>query len=276
MARIRSVHPGICEDEALASVSASAERTLVRLWTHLDDDGRCENRLKLLKARLYPEHDDIDTALIEADLKELESVSLILFYEVDGKQYISAKPEAWAKYQKPRHPSPSRFPAPPQSDGEPPKDIPEAPEAYGERSQGVGVGVGDGVGEGDGGAPSALPFDTFWNNYPTRNGIKGSKKNAQAVWRSLKPADRDVAVAALPVYAEAANGFPKDAERYLRHRIWEGLDPSQVGARAGPSRPDRFAEMGRNLQNRIDRAREEGSHGSTGAALDPPSRRLPA
>jgi hypothetical protein len=112
MARIRSVHPDLCVDETLAGVSAGAERTFVRLWPHLDDDGRARDDARLLKAALYPLHDEITSVHVDADLDELAQAGLVLRYVVDGKRFLSAKPETWKRYQKPRHRYESNFPSP--------------------------------------------------------------------------------------------------------------------------------------------------------------------
>lgn len=69
-------------------------------------------------------------------------------------------------------------------------------------------------------------FAEFWKQYPTRSngGSKGSRKNALAVWKRLSPEKRSLALSSLPIYAKAKNGYPKDAERYLRSEEWEGLE----------------------------------------------------
>lgn len=130
MPRIRSIHPDICDDEVLADVSAYAERTFLRLWTHLDDKGRGIDNAKLWKGKLYPLHDDVTSDRVERDLAELTARGLLIRYEVEGKRYLCAKPSAWAKYQRPQHPTPSRLP-------EPSVDL-MSPQAGG-----VGSGVGE-------------------------------------------------------------------------------------------------------------------------------------
>lgn len=110
MARIRSVHPDICLDEVLCEVSARAERTFVRLWTHLDDAGRCVDNPKLIKAALYPLHDDMTAAEVDTDLWELIAHGLLLRYEADGKKVLAAKPTSWGERQRPKHPTPSKLP----------------------------------------------------------------------------------------------------------------------------------------------------------------------
>ena len=177
MPRIRSVHPDICQDEALVDVSARAERTFVRLWTHLDDEGRCIDHPKLIKAALYPLHDDMTAAEVDADLWELVRHGLLMRYEAEGKKVLCAKPAAWKQRQKPKHPTPSKLPAPPDSYTPPPEPqgedsppgspnggsatphlpqaFPRSGEDYPESLHGDGVGEGVGVGEGEG--ESRLP-----------------------------------------------------------------------------------------------------------------------
>jgi len=112
MPRIRSVHPDLHRDKTLAQVSASAERTFVRLWCHLDDEGRGEDDPDLLKADLYPRHRDMDADAINRDLDELASFGLVVRYVVDGEPLLCCKPETWAKYQKPQKKQDSDRPGP--------------------------------------------------------------------------------------------------------------------------------------------------------------------
>lgn len=133
MPRIRSIHPDICDDEVLAAVTAYAERTFLRLWTHLDDKGRGPDNPKLLKGKLYPLHDDVTSDRVERDLSELAACGLLIRYEVEGRRYLCAKPAAWAKYQKPQHPTPSKLPGPHEASGDLTKPHPG----------GVGSGVGE-------------------------------------------------------------------------------------------------------------------------------------
>lgn len=71
-------------------------------------------------------------------------------------------------------------------------------------------------------------FEKFWSDYPSRRGSKGSKKNAYAAWRRLSAAKREQAMTALPAYREVAGEYPRDAERYLKHELWEGIDLSTI------------------------------------------------
>lgn len=124
MAKIRSVHPEICWDDRLAEVSASAERTFVRLWVHLDDEGRHLDEPRVIKGAIYPIHDDVRVADVVADLDELANAGLLIRYEVDGRRYLTTKPAAWSRMQKPRWRSDSKLPPPPDT-----SDIRPTPDA---------------------------------------------------------------------------------------------------------------------------------------------------
>lgn len=116
MPRIRSVHPAICTDEGLAGLPASTERLFVRLWTHLDDDGRCAEHHKILKAALFPLNDDYTVEHLSADLDLLVERGQLIRYEKAGKSYLSAKPDRWLEWQKPRRKIDSKLPAPTRAD----------------------------------------------------------------------------------------------------------------------------------------------------------------
>lgn len=110
MARIRSVHPDICESIPLADISASAERTFVRLWTACDDEGRAKADPRILKAKLYPVHSRMSITAVDRDLAELETAGLIVRYCPNGTPLLQVC--SWDEYQHPNRPTPSKFPAP--------------------------------------------------------------------------------------------------------------------------------------------------------------------
>lgn len=218
MPRIRSVHPHICVSDTMASLSAELERTFTRLWTHCDDAGRCEDRPKIIKAAIYPLHDEITPETLDKELAALTDANLLIRYEVDGRKYIAVT--SWDEYQHPQRAKPSVYPPPPGTVDE-----------SSATSNGLERERENGVGEGERNASSL--FEIFWKQYPTRKGSKGSKKNAETAWKRLSQAKRAAALEALPNYARSADGFPKDAERYLRGEVWEGL----VSAPSGPELP---------------------------------------
>lgn len=109
MARIRSIHPDACDSEKLAQLSHAAERLFWRFQTHCDDDGRCDDNVRLIAAKCVPLL-DWDHALVDGLLDELEQVGLLVRYEVAGKRYVQVA--QWDRFQKPRKPQRGKRPAP--------------------------------------------------------------------------------------------------------------------------------------------------------------------
>lgn len=77
---------------------------------------------------------------------------------------------------------------------------------------------------------TGVTFEAFWSSYPRRNGQRAGKVAAQREWSRLKPCERNEASAGLPLYAKAKGEFPEDAERYLKHRRWVGLEERSHGS----------------------------------------------
>lgn len=71
---------------------------------------------------------------------------------------------------------------------------------------------------------SAEVFEHFWASYPKRAGAKVGKAAAKKQWLKLKPSERIGAVDGLIAYSVAKGAYPEDAERYLRHKRWVGLE----------------------------------------------------
>lgn len=136
MARIRSIHPEACTSATLAKLSASGERTFWRLLTHCDDYGKCQDRVRIIWAALYPEHEEMGPAEVERDLTELAAVGLIRRYEVDGGRFICVP--SWAEFQHPQKPRQSKFPDPPEPSGTRPVAVSDV-YATGTEIDGTGV-----------------------------------------------------------------------------------------------------------------------------------------
>lgn len=134
MARIRSVWPGICQSEDMATLPATLERTYVRLWTHCDDEGRAVDNPRLIKAAIYPLLDEQTWQVIDAELAQLEGRGFIARYEVEGLRYLSVL--SWGKYQKPQKKLDSKFPPLPDDYAKPTVALPEA------SSNGKGLDLG--------------------------------------------------------------------------------------------------------------------------------------
>lgn len=154
MPRIRSVHPDICVSDTLADLPAELERTFVRLWTHCDDEGRCKDSPKLIKAALYPLHDDMTWERLDGELDSLADKGLIVRYVAGRDRYLAVR--SWGEYQHPQRPKASIIPPPEASS--PTEPSPTSPPTTREESRnrtrhvrdesrtGEGVGEGEGVG----------------------------------------------------------------------------------------------------------------------------------
>lgn len=116
MARIRTIKPELFTSESLASVSLTAERTFVGLFTQADDHGRHRDHPAIIAGLLWPlrpEHTPVD---VENDLQQLADADLLCRYTAqDGKRYLHIV--TWHAHQKINRPSPSRLPACPTHDG---------------------------------------------------------------------------------------------------------------------------------------------------------------
>ncbi|MFE2867227.1 hypothetical protein [Embleya sp. NPDC059259] len=115
MARIRTIKPELFSSESLASVSVTAERTFVGLFTQADDHGRHRDHAAIIAGVLWPlrpEHTPLD---VENDLQQLAEAGLLCRYTTpDGKRYLHIV--TWHEHQKINRPSASRLPACPDHD----------------------------------------------------------------------------------------------------------------------------------------------------------------
>lgn len=213
MPRIRSVKPEYWTDGKVVGLPLAARLLFIGAWNfarcdhgHLDDDAES------LKLRVLPADDVNARELLDAIIES----GLMDRYEIDGRKFLHIR--RFEDHQKVETRWNSRCPYCPLHNS---ANLAETPAT----TPGKGLGRG---GEGLG-RVSNKAFEKLWASYPTRNGTKGSKKNALAVWRGLSEAKRTQALTALPTYARAVGSYPKDAERYLRGEMWEGLDASKIG-----------------------------------------------
>lgn len=238
------MHPDICIDEVLAETSASAERTFVRLWTWLDDQGRGRDNPKLIKAALYPLDDRMTVERVEEDLAELAMRKLLCRYAEDGRSYLSAKPDAWARWQRPQHPSPSKFPAPPACYARTHEDERKPHEDERRPHPVVVVGVGEGEvvsGPSAPDEPFGADFSACWSEYPRREGRKAALRAYQARRRAgVSHADL---LRATRNYARAVEGVEGQYVKlgstfYGRDDHWaEWVDDRKIPAHSAKAEP---------------------------------------
>jgi hypothetical protein len=88
-------------------VSAHAEMTWMRLCLTVDDFGRCEARLSVLRPKLFPLRlETVREADLQRWLAECEKAGLIRFYTGDGKQYLQVMRWERGRAQSSRCPEP--------------------------------------------------------------------------------------------------------------------------------------------------------------------------
>ena len=141
MARIRSVHPDICISETMATLPAALERTFVRLWTYCDDEGRCPDNTRLIKAAIYPLHDEMGHETVDRELTDLADRGLIVRYTSGGVAVIQVV--SWSEYQHPQRPRDSTLPAPDKTARVHVRDGSRTKHELYPSGEGEGEGVGD-------------------------------------------------------------------------------------------------------------------------------------
>lgn len=220
MARIRSVHPDICVSETMAGLCAELERTFVRLWTHCDDEGRCKDNPRLIKAAIYPLHDKVDVAVLDAELDELWAAGILVRYEVAGDRFIQVT--SWSEFQKPQRPTPSKYPPPPNPSALPQRKVAEE---YASDTRGLHAGVE--VGEGVGASPPATdgderdPFDAWWQEFPRKTGKVDARKAFVAALKAGASVDQLVEAARnVALRPDEYQPHPTTVLRAERWRDW--------------------------------------------------------
>lgn len=225
MPRIRSIKPEFFKSETIDNLSLSAQRTFIGLWCYCDDEGRGKDDARLVKAEVWPLSETHPPKKVERDLAEIEEAGLIIRYEVDEVRYLQVK--NWSEHQKVSHPRASIFPSVPDGYVKPPEDVRKSPGRKGKEGKGTGNRFRD------------EEFEKFWKAYPARRGVKSGKKQAAAEWAKLDPDQQERAHRAVANYRRVCdNGdtLAKDAERFLRHEVFE--DWLDVVATSDAPRPE--------------------------------------
>lgn len=234
MARIRSIKPEFWTSETIARLDLLDRLLFIGLWNYADDEGRGKDNPALVRATVFPLDESVTLQRVHEGLRSLQSAGLIVRYMHDGKNVLAIT--NWLEHQRVSHPTPSKFPAPDQAQEyveNPPEDLaspPEAlvPEGNRERNREQGKELSPSQ-------PSVDDtFEEFWQAYPRRGGVRAGKAAAQKQWSKLKLDDRLLAMSGLPLYTAAKGEYPEDAERYLKHRRWVGLEPAVTATRVDP------------------------------------------
>jgi len=84
----RYLKPGICDSKHINELSAEAERLYYRLLVNVDDFGRLDARLPIIKSRCFPLKDTLPLVDVEEWLKELVLNSLAYVYKCMDDPYL--------------------------------------------------------------------------------------------------------------------------------------------------------------------------------------------
>lgn len=112
----RILKESICVSDSIDRLSWFEEVVFYRLIVNCDDYGRFDGRIVVIKNRLFPLRERIDTDELRRALEHLEALGMLVRYQADGKPYLYLT--AWRSHQKIRTKR-SKYPAPAgMSDGD--------------------------------------------------------------------------------------------------------------------------------------------------------------
>lgn len=172
MARIRTIKPEFPQSETVGKLSRDARLLFIQIWTIVDDAGRARAASRMLASLLYP-YDDDAGSMIDGWLDELERMSCIRRYEVDGSQYLEIV--KWLDHQKIDRPTPSRLPEYREPSPKPREESRALAADLGPRT--VDQDHSRSVAKAT--RPDASRFEEFWLAYPRRDGPNPRKPAEQ-------------------------------------------------------------------------------------------------
>jgi hypothetical protein len=110
MARIRSIKPEVRKSRTVTSWPRDVRLTWVFLWCYLDDEGRGEDDMGLIKAELFPRDKDVSESKLDGWLWVIANSKEppLCRYTVDGLDFLHAV--NWGSHQRINRPGPSKCP----------------------------------------------------------------------------------------------------------------------------------------------------------------------
>ena len=105
----RILRESICTSPSLEGLTWFEEVCFYRLIVQCDDFGRMDGRVLVLKSRLFPLREDVDTAMLQTAIQRLAQADLVVLYERDGFPYLQLK--TWDVHQRVRNRR-SKYPSP--------------------------------------------------------------------------------------------------------------------------------------------------------------------
>ena len=232
----RLINESIRTSDQINDLSWFEECFFFRLITAVDDFGRYDARPQVLKAALFPLKDDLTTKTVSAALETLATMGLVGLYEVDGKPYLYLP--TWAQHQRIRNKR-SKYPEPVTCQqsaancGELPQNaarIQSNPiriqsESNPNPIQGAGAPaeLADFIVENI----DEIPFNTFWEMYPRKEGKEYAMKAFSAAM--IAGIDPETIIAGLRRVIELQwSKLPEEdecyipkPEKWIRGKCWE-------------------------------------------------------
>lgn len=84
----RFLKPGITNSEKWNTCGWMAQSFYIRLLTLVDDFGRYESHLSMLRGHAFAMRDDVKAEKMEELCRELSDKDLVIFFECNGKQFL--------------------------------------------------------------------------------------------------------------------------------------------------------------------------------------------
>lgn len=109
----RLIKESICTSEKINCLSDFHFRMWAYLITYVDDYGRGDGRIAIIKGRCFPLRDDVTTQNIRDGLKILADAGCIILYQVKGEPFLCFP--NWDRHQTVRNKK-SKYPSPDDAD----------------------------------------------------------------------------------------------------------------------------------------------------------------
>lgn len=106
----RILRESICTSPTIEGLTWFEEVCFYRLLVHCDDYGRMEARPAVLRSRLFPLREDVESTQVRDAVDRLAQVGLLDLYEVCGREFLELR--TWNQYQRVRNKR-SKYPLPP-------------------------------------------------------------------------------------------------------------------------------------------------------------------
>lgn len=115
MARQRFIWPDLWSDPGFASLTPIAKVLYIGCFSNADDEGRLLGDVPYLRSLIFGRNANNALRVPTARAQMLNAMPKLRHYVVDGVEYLAFT--NWSEWQKPKYPSPSRIPPPPDDSG---------------------------------------------------------------------------------------------------------------------------------------------------------------